>query len=111
MMLQLSVYARYSPSEEAAESRRPTVRLAAPPLRQVRLMAVTDHQFGHMEVFYGKKPREPKAPPAQIMLFCMFCRVQDAANQYPTRGRVYFSGDTRPSPALRATSHAAYQYT
>ncbi len=69
MMLQLSVYARYIPSEEAAEAHRRTVRIAVPPRGQVRLVALTDHQFGRMEVFYGRKPREPEAPPAQIMLF------------------------------------------
>ena len=69
MMLQYSVYARYIPSEEAAEAHRRTVRLAVPPLGEVRRSAVTDHQFGQMEVFYGRKPREPEEPPAQIMLF------------------------------------------
>jgi CRISPR-associated protein Cas2 len=69
MMLQLSVYARYIPSEEAAEVHRRTVRLAVPPLGEVRIIAITDHQFGKMEVFYGKKPREPEQPPLQIMLF------------------------------------------
>lgn len=69
MMLQLSVYARYIPSEEAAEVHRKTIRSAVPPLGQVRVVALTDHQFGRMEVYYGRKPREPEEPPAQIMLF------------------------------------------
>lgn len=69
MMLQFSVYARYIPSEEAAEAHRRTIRSAIPPLGQVRLMAVTDLQFGKMEVFYGKKPREPEEAPEQILLF------------------------------------------
>ena len=69
MMLQFSVYARYIPSEEAAETHRHTIRSVIPPLGQVRLVAMTDHQFGRMEVFYGKKPKEPEEPPPQIMLF------------------------------------------
>ena len=69
MMLQFSVYARYLPSEEAAEVHRRTVRSVVPPLGQVRLIAITDHQFGKMEVFYGRKPRQPEEPPPQIMLF------------------------------------------
>ncbi|HWR35887.1 MAG TPA: CRISPR-associated endonuclease Cas2 [Clostridia bacterium] len=69
MMLQFSVYARYIPSEEAAEVHRRTVRTAVPPSGQVRLVALTDHQFAKMEVFYGRKPREPEEPPAQILLF------------------------------------------
>ncbi len=69
MMLQFSVYARYILSEEAAEAHRRTIRSVVPPLGQVRLVAITDHQFGRMEVFYGKKPKEPEEPPSQIMLF------------------------------------------
>lgn len=69
MRLQYSVYARYIPSEEAAEAHRRRIRSAVPPLGQVRLVALTDHQFGKMEVFYGRKPRAPEAPPDQIMLF------------------------------------------
>jgi CRISPR-associated protein Cas2 len=69
MMLQYSVYARYLPSEEAADAHRRTVRSAVPPLGQVRIIAVTDHQFGKMEVFYGRKPREPEEPQNQMLLF------------------------------------------
>lgn len=69
MMLQYSVYARYLPSEEAAEAHRRTVRVAVPPLGQVRIIAVTDHQFGKMEVFYGRKPRAPEEPQSQMLLF------------------------------------------
>ncbi len=69
MMLQYSVYARYLPSEEAAEAHRRRVRRALPPEGQVRLLAVTDHQFGKMEVYYGRKSREPESPPAQLLLF------------------------------------------
>ena len=68
MMLQYSVYARYIPSEEAAEAHRRIIRSAVPPLGQVRLIAVTDHQFGKMEVFYGRKPRKPEPPPEQMLL-------------------------------------------
>jgi transposase-like protein len=33
------------------------------------MVALTDHQFGKMEVFYGKKPRESEEIPEQILLF------------------------------------------
>lgn len=69
MMLQFSVYARHVPSEEAAASHRRTVRSALPPLGQVRILSVTDHQFGRMEVFQRGKPRAPEPEPLQIMLF------------------------------------------
>ena len=67
--LQYSVYARYIPSEEAAQVHRSTVRRALPPKGQVRLLAVTDHQFGKMEVFLGKKSQTTEAPPLQFLLF------------------------------------------
>ena len=45
------------------------IRSVIPPLGQVRLITVTDLQFGKMEVFYGKKPRDPEEIPEQILLF------------------------------------------
>lgn len=69
MMLQFSVYARYMPSEEAAEAHRKIIRSVIPPLGQVRIVSLTDHQFGKMEVYHGRKPKEPEPPPAQILLF------------------------------------------
>ena len=69
MMLQFSVYARFIPSEEAAEAHRRTIKSCIPSLGQVRLMAITDHQFAKMEVFFGKKPRAPEDIPEQILLF------------------------------------------
>ena len=69
MMLQFSVYARYTPSEEAAEAHRKMVRSAVPPLGQVRIVSLTDYQFGKMEVFYGRKPRKPEEPQNQMLLF------------------------------------------
>ncbi len=69
MMLQYSVYARFIPSEEAAATHRRVVRAVIPPLGQVRIVALTDHQFGKMEVFYGRKPRPAEDPPMQLLLF------------------------------------------
>jgi CRISPR-associated protein Cas2 len=68
-MLQYSVYARHIASEEAAASLRGKVHAALPPYGQVRLLAVTDHQFGKMEVYYGRRRRTPEEPPMQISLF------------------------------------------
>jgi CRISPR-associated protein Cas2 len=67
--LQYSVYARYIPSEEAAQVHRQTIRRALPPHGQVRVMAVTDHQFGKMEVFTARKTEKTEEPPKQYMLF------------------------------------------
>ncbi|MCX6625368.1 MAG: CRISPR-associated endonuclease Cas2 [Acidobacteria bacterium] len=69
VMLQYSVYARHSVSEEAVESARAHIRMALPPHGQVRLLAVTDHQFGKMEVYFGRKRKATEEPPAQMLLF------------------------------------------
>jgi CRISPR-associated protein Cas2 len=68
-MLQYSVYARHGASEEAMEAVRSRVKSALPPHGQVRLLPVTDHQFGKMQVFYGKKRMPVEDPPAQLVLF------------------------------------------
>ena len=68
-MLQFSVYARHCASEESSDIIRDSIRSGLPSDGQVRLLAVTDRQFGKMEVFYGKKRTPVEDPPAQIMLF------------------------------------------
>jgi len=68
-MLQYSVYARYFKSEESCEPYRKRIRQALPAEGQVRLLAVTDKQFGKMEVYSGKKQKEVEEPPPQLMLF------------------------------------------
>lgn len=67
-MLQYSVYARYCGSEEAAARHRRRVRAALPPGGEVRLIAVTDIQFGKMEIFSGKRRGKPEGKPEQLIL-------------------------------------------
>lgn len=68
-MLQYSVYAKHVPSEDAVTPLRTHVVSALPPDGQVRVMAVTDHQFSKMEVFFGRKRKKTEDPPLQISLF------------------------------------------
>ena len=68
-MLQYSVYARYCRSEEATVAYRRHLEGWLPPQGQVRLLSVTDRQFGKMEVFFGTKRAPTEDPPAQLMLF------------------------------------------
>jgi CRISPR-associated protein Cas2 len=68
-MMQFSVYAKHLPSEEAADFLKVHIQGALPPHGQVRLLQVTDHQFGKMEVFFGRKRRAVEDPPIQIGLF------------------------------------------
>ena len=68
-MLQYSVYARYCASEEVSDRYRTHVASVLPSRGQVRLLWVTDRQFGKMEVYLGKKRRRAEQPPAQLTLF------------------------------------------
>ena len=68
-MMQYSVYVRYCGSEGSAETHRRHVRAQLPDDGEVRLMAITDHQFGKMEVYLGKKRTEVEQPPSQLLLF------------------------------------------
>jgi CRISPR-associated protein Cas2 len=68
-MLQYSVYARYCASEEASTSHRKKVKSALPDEGQVRVLTITDHQFGKMEVFAGVKCVETEAAPLQLEFF------------------------------------------
>jgi len=68
-MLQYSVYARYCACEERTEGFRRRIRLELPPDGEVRLLSVTDRQFGKMEVYYGKSRQSAEKKPQQIMLF------------------------------------------
>lgn len=68
-MLQYSVYARYCTSEEFAKGVKCDLRGVLPDEGQVRLVMVTDRQFGKMEVYYGKRRSPTEEPPPQLMLF------------------------------------------
>lgn len=67
--IQLSVYARFFPSEEASDVQRKKIAGAVPPDGLVRLVAITDRQFGKMESYYGKEKVPPEKPPSQLAFF------------------------------------------
>ncbi len=69
LMLQFSVYARFCESEESSEAHRNRVRQSLPGAGQVRLVALTDRQFGKMEVFLQGKLTDVEEEPEQILLF------------------------------------------
>ena len=66
--LQFSVYARHCASEENAEVHRRRLHSALPPDGEVRLMSMTDKQFGRMKVFHGRLRRAAERPPEQVLL-------------------------------------------
>ncbi len=67
--VQYSVYARFFPSEEAAEAHRSALRACVPPEGHVRFLSVTDRQFAKMEVILGGTEQEAEKPPRQVELF------------------------------------------
>jgi len=67
-MLQYSIYARYCPSEEASHTYRQRIRSVIPSDGQVRLLSVTDRQFGKMEVFLSRRRKKPEKKPEQLLL-------------------------------------------
>ncbi len=69
IMMQFSVYARHCASEENAFVHSGRVREWLPPQGEVRVIIITDKQFGRMQVFYGKKRKKAETTPQQITLF------------------------------------------
>jgi CRISPR-associated protein Cas2 len=67
--LQYSVYARPFPTEEASQPCRNLLAGALPAQGYVRLLLVTDRQFGKMRSFFGQKEVAVEEPIRQILLF------------------------------------------
>ncbi|HHT9126826.1 MAG TPA: CRISPR-associated endonuclease Cas2 [Candidatus Brocadiia bacterium] len=68
-MLQFSVYARHTPSEENAIVHENRARLALPDDGEVRLLTITDKQFERMKVFHGKLRKATEKAPEQLSFF------------------------------------------
>ncbi len=68
-MMQYSVYMRHSASDENAHVHAKRVKLTLPPDGEVRIIKITDKQFGNIEVFYGKKRKPIEQAPLQLQFF------------------------------------------
>lgn len=68
-MMQFSVYMRHCPSEENAQVHVKRVKTHLPPDGEVRIVKITDKQFGNIQVFYGKKRKSVELPPDQLEFF------------------------------------------
>lgn len=68
-MLQFSVYARHSPSEENAVVHENRIKSFLPDNGEVRVIKITDKQFERMKVFYGKMRKPTENQPEQISFF------------------------------------------
>ena len=69
MQLQFSVYAKFCASRENAQKYFNHLKAAVPPGGKVRLLMITDKQFGEMVSLYGKKIEEVEKKPEQLLLF------------------------------------------
>jgi len=67
--LQYSVYIRHSASEENAAVHIERVQRAVPPDGEVRVLTITDKQFGRMRTYWGKMRKAPPAAPRQLEFF------------------------------------------
>ncbi len=68
-MMQFSVYMRHCASEANAQVHETRIQAALPSLGEVRVIKITDKQFGKIQVFYGKKRKKTEIPPLQMDLF------------------------------------------
>jgi CRISPR-associated protein Cas2 len=68
-MMQYSVYMRHSASEENAQVHVKRVKACLPPEGEIRIMKITDKQFGNIEIFYGKKRKPVEQAPIQLQFF------------------------------------------
>lgn len=68
-MLQYSVYVRHCASEENADVHYNRIKGFLPPDGEVRLIAITDKQFGRMLTFWGKMRKPAPPQPQQLELF------------------------------------------
>ena len=57
---------RHCASDENAVVHVNRVKSSLPPDGEVRIVKITDKQFGKIEVFYGKKRRPTESSPLQL---------------------------------------------
>jgi CRISPR-associated protein Cas2 len=68
-MFQFSIYVRHCASRENMEVHLKRTKKALPPHGKVGIMAITDKQFGMMELFDGKKEAQHSPIPQQLEMF------------------------------------------
>lgn len=68
-LMQFSVYIRHCASIENAELHAARIGAKVPERGEVRILIITDNQFGRIRVFVGKKRGITSPVPAQLQLF------------------------------------------
>lgn len=69
LMLQWSVYARLCRGDERVEKHIARLKLATPPQGHVRVLKVTDLQYGRMQLLVGKRTENETKRSQQLVLF------------------------------------------
>lgn len=69
IMFQFSIYMRFCQSVENAEVHTKRVKDSLPEKGKVGIFAITDKQFGKMEIFHGVKKAPEREVPQQLELF------------------------------------------
>lgn len=69
IQLQYSVYARYCSSRENSQKYYRYIKEIVPRGGYVRLLMITDKQFGDMVSLYGKRVEDIVEKPDQLLLF------------------------------------------
>lgn len=68
-MAQFSVYLRFAPNKEAAETYINRIRQSLPGRGKVHIVTLTDKQYGNARIFTGKKREQSPGNPNQLLLF------------------------------------------
>ena len=68
-MMQYSVYKRHCATRDNANTHIDRMAQKIPPEGEVCFLQVTDHQYGDMKIFRGKKATPPENQPAQLEFF------------------------------------------
>ena len=68
-MFQFSIYIRHCASKENMQVHIRRIKKFIPDKGKVGILAITDKQFGDMEIFIGKKETQPELGGLQLELF------------------------------------------
>lgn len=69
LMTQLSVYSRHCPSRENTDVHERRIKKFLPPDGEVRIIRITDKQFGKMKIFRGRRRKATENAPKQLQMF------------------------------------------
>jgi CRISPR-associated endonuclease Cas2 len=69
VMFQFSIYMRFCQSQENADVHTRRVKNRLPEKGKVGIFAITDKQFGRMEIFHGVKKAPEREVPQKLELF------------------------------------------